>query len=109
MIDAGNGTAGVVAGPLLRDLGCELEELYCEIDGRFPNHFPDPTIPGNLGDLIDRVKKIRADVGIAYDGDADRIGVVDDSGNISPPQRRSPPFYSLVSPWQIESSIDHPR
>ena len=82
VIDAGNGTAGVVAGPLLRDLGCELEELYCEIDGRFPNHFPDPTIPGNLGDLIDRVKKIRADVGIAYDGDADRIGVVDDSGNI---------------------------
>jgi phosphomannomutase/phosphoglucomutase len=82
VIDAGNGTAGVVAGPLLRDLGCELEELYCEIDGRFPNHFPDPTIPRNLGDLIDRVKKIRADVGIAYDGDADRIGVVDDSGNI---------------------------
>jgi len=82
VIDAGNGTAGVVAGPLLRDLGCELEELYCEIDGRFPNHFPDPTIPRNLRDLIDRVKKIRADVGIAYDGDADRIGVVDDSGNI---------------------------
>jgi phosphomannomutase/phosphoglucomutase len=82
VIDAGNGTAGVVAGPLLRDLGCELEELYCEIDGRFPNHFPDPTIPSNLRDLIARVKKIRADVGIAYDGDADRIGVVDDSGNI---------------------------
>jgi phosphomannomutase/phosphoglucomutase len=82
VIDAGNGTAGVVAGPLLRDLGCEVEELYCEIDGRFPNHFPDPTIPGNLRDLIDRVKKIRADVGIGYDGDADRIGVVDDKGNI---------------------------
>jgi len=82
VIDAGNGTAGAVAGPLLRDLGCEVEELYCEIDGRFPNHFPDPTIPGNLRDLIDRVKKIRADVGIAYDGDADRIGVVDDKGDI---------------------------
>jgi phosphomannomutase/phosphoglucomutase len=82
VIDAGNGTAGVVAGPLLRDLGCEVEELYCEIDGRFPNHFPDPTIPGNLRDLIDRVKKIRADVGIGYDGDGDRIGVVDDKGNI---------------------------
>ncbi len=82
VIDAGNGTAGVVAGPLLRDLGCELEELYCEVDGRFPNHFPDPTIPENLKVLIDRVKKTRADVGIGYDGDADRIGVVDDQGNI---------------------------
>jgi phosphomannomutase/phosphoglucomutase len=82
VIDAGNGTAGVVAGPLLRDLGCEVEELYCEIDGLFPNHFPDPTIPGNLKDLIERVKKIQADVGIGYDGDADRIGVVDDQGNI---------------------------
>jgi phosphomannomutase/phosphoglucomutase len=82
VIDAGNGTAGAVAGPLLRGLGCEVEELYCEIDGRFPNHFPDPTIPENLRDLIDRVKKLRADVGIGYDGDADRIGVVDDQGNI---------------------------
>jgi phosphomannomutase/phosphoglucomutase len=82
VIDAGNGIAGVVAGPLLRDLGCELEELYCEVDGRFPNHFPDPTIPGNLKDLIDRVRKTRADLGIGYDGDADRIGVVDDQGNI---------------------------
>ena len=82
VIDAGNGTGGVVAGPLLRDLGCEVEELYCEVDGRFPNHFPDPTIPGNLKDLIDRVKKNQADAGIGYDGDADRIGVVDDQGNI---------------------------
>jgi phosphomannomutase/phosphoglucomutase len=82
VIDAGNGTAGVVAGPLLRELGCEVEELYCEVDGRFPNHFPDPTIPGNLKDLIDRVKKNQADVGIGYDGDADRIGVVDEQGNI---------------------------
>jgi len=82
VIDAGNGTAGVVAGPLLRDLGCEVEELYCEVDGRFPNHFPDPTIPGNLKDLIERVKKTRADVGMGYDGDGDRIGVVDEQGNI---------------------------
>jgi phosphomannomutase/phosphoglucomutase len=82
VIDAGNGTAGVVAGPLLGDLGCELEELYCDVDGRFPNHFPDPTIPGNLKDLINQVRKTRADVGIGYDGDADRIGVVDDQGNI---------------------------
>ncbi|HUL19882.1 MAG TPA: phosphomannomutase/phosphoglucomutase [Thermodesulfobacteriota bacterium] len=82
VIDAGNGTGGAVAGPLLKDLGCEVEELYCEVDGRFPNHFPDPTIPDNLRVLIDRVRKSRADVGIGYDGDADRIGVVDDQGNI---------------------------
>ena len=82
VIDAGNGTGGVVAGPLLRDLGCDVEELYCDVDGRFPNHFPDPTIPENLKELIDRVRKRRADVGVGYDGDADRIGVVDDLGNI---------------------------
>jgi len=82
VIDAGNGTAGPVAGPLLRDLGCEVDGLYCEIDGRFPHHFPDPTIPENLKDLIERVKKTGAHAGIGYDGDADRIGVVDDAGNI---------------------------
>jgi len=82
VIDAGNGTGGMVAGTLLRGLGCEVEELYCEVDGRFPNHFPDPTIPKNLSDLIIRVKKTEADVGIGYDGDADRIGVADDRGNI---------------------------
>lgn len=82
VIDAGNGTAGIVAGTLLREIGCEVEELYCEVDGRFPNHFPDPTIPANLKDLIGRVKKSQADVGIGYDGDADRIGVVDEQGNI---------------------------
>jgi phosphomannomutase/phosphoglucomutase len=82
VIDSGNGTGGVVAAPLLRDLGCEVEELYSEIDGRFPNHFPDPTIPANLRDLIDRVKKGKADVGIGYDGDADRIGAADEKGNI---------------------------
>jgi phosphomannomutase/phosphoglucomutase len=82
VIDAGNGTAGIVAGQLLTELGCDVEELYCDVDGRFPHHFPDPTIPENLKDLIERVKKTKADVGIGYDGDADRIGVVDDLGNI---------------------------
>ena len=82
MIDAGNGTGGFVAAPLLRDLGCVVEELYCDVDGRFPNHFPDPTIPDYLKDLIHRVKETGADVGIGFDGDADRIGVVDDQGNI---------------------------
>ncbi len=82
VIDAGNGTAGIVASPILRDLGCEVEELYCEIDGRFPNHFPDPTIPENLKDLIELVRKKDPDLGVGYDGDGDRIGVIDDKGNI---------------------------
>ncbi len=82
VIDAGNGTGGRVAGPLLRKVGCEVEELYCEVDGHFPNHFPDPTLSDNLRDLIARVKITQADAGIGYDGDADRIGVVDDRGNI---------------------------
>ena len=82
VIDAGNGTAGIVAGQLLTELGCHVEELYCDVDGRFPHHFPDPTLPENLKDVIERVKKTKADVGIGYDGDADRIGVVDDLGNI---------------------------
>jgi phosphomannomutase/phosphoglucomutase len=82
VIDAGNGTGGVVAGALISGLGCEVKELYCEVDGRFPNHFPDPTIPKNLTDLIRQVMETKADVGIGYDGDADRIGVVDDVGNI---------------------------
>lgn len=81
-VDAGNGTAGLTAPALLRRLGCEVIELYCEPDGRFPNHHPDPTIPENLADLIRTVVAGHADFGVAYDGDADRIGVVDDRGTI---------------------------
>lgn len=82
VIDAGNGTAGIVAPKLLRKLGCEVTELFCEPDGNFPNHFADPTVPKNLKDLISKVKEIKADLGIAYDGDGDRIGVVDEQGEI---------------------------
>jgi len=82
VIDAGNGTGGVIAAPLLRRLGCEVTELYCEMDGHFPNHPADPTVEANVQDLIARVMQEGADVGIGYDGDADRIGVVDDSGAI---------------------------
>jgi phosphomannomutase/phosphoglucomutase len=82
IIDAGNGTAGPVAPKLIRDLGCEVEEMYTEMDGRFPNHHPDPTVPKNIAELIGRVKNERFDCGIAYDGDADRLGIVDDKGNI---------------------------
>jgi len=82
VLDGGNGTSGLIAPKLLRDLGCEVTELYCNLDGNFPNHFPDPTVVKNLTDLIKKVKSEKADVGIGYDGDADRIGVVDNDGNI---------------------------
>jgi len=82
VIDSGNGTAGGIAPVILREMGCEVVELYSEPDGRFPNHHPDPTIPKNLEDLIKAVKEHRADLGVAYDGDADRIGVVDENGGI---------------------------
>jgi phosphomannomutase/phosphoglucomutase len=82
VVDAGNGTAGPVAPPLFRDLGMEVVELFCEMDGSFPNHFPDPTIPENLRFLIRAVREERADVGIAYDGDADRIGAVNEKGEV---------------------------
>jgi len=81
-LDPANATGGPVAVPLLRELGCEVHELYCEPDGTFPNHEPDPTILENLQDLIELVLRERLDVGIAYDGDCDRIGVVDNRGKI---------------------------
>jgi phosphomannomutase/phosphoglucomutase len=82
VVDAGNGTGGVVAVPIFSDLGCDVVPLYCEMDGRFPNHHPDPTLPEALEDLIRTVKETRADLGISYDGDSDRIGVIDDRGEI---------------------------
>lgn len=82
VIDAGNGTASIVAPNLLRELGAEVIPLFCEMDGNFPNHHPDPTIPNNLTSLINKVIETKADVGIGYDGDADRIGIIDELGNI---------------------------
>lgn len=82
VIDAGNGVGGLFALPLLEGYGCRVTPLHCEVDGRFPNHFPDPTVPENLAEVIARIKSNGADVGIAFDGDADRIGVVTDAGEI---------------------------
>lgn len=82
VVDAGNGTGGTVAVPLFRRLGVEVVEKYCDMDGTFPNHHPDPTLPEAMQDLVRTVAETRADLGIAYDGDADRIGVVDDAGRI---------------------------
>lgn len=82
VVDSGNGTAGVLAPAILREMGCEVVELYSAPDGRFPNHHPDPTVPENLEVLIRTVKEKGADLGVAYDGDADRIGIVDENGEI---------------------------
>ena len=82
VMDCGNAAASLIAPQIMERLGCELIPLYCEPDGRFPNHHPDPTVPENLVDLIATVQKEGADVGIAFDGDADRLGAVDEKGNI---------------------------
>ena len=88
VVDCGNGAAGELAPILLKTLGCEVIELFCDIDGTFPNHHPDPSQPENLTDLISAVQHYNADVGIAFDGDGDRLGVVDCKGKIIWPDRQ---------------------
>ncbi|MFN2362264.1 MAG: phosphomannomutase/phosphoglucomutase [Marinobacter sp.] len=87
VVDAGNGIAGELAPLLIEELGCEVIPLYCEVDGDFPNHHPDPGKPENLTDLIERVKAEGADIGLAFDGDGDRLGMVTNSGKIIWPDR----------------------
>jgi len=87
VIDGGNGVTGKIAPQLFRLLGCEVEELFCEIDGSFPNHHPDPSQPENLQDLIAKVQETQADVGLAFDGDGDRLGIVTSAGEIIWPDR----------------------
>jgi phosphomannomutase/phosphoglucomutase len=82
VVDAGNSTAGPVAPPIFHALGCQVTELFCDLDGRFPHHHPDPTIPENLTHLIATVKETGAELGVAYDGDADRLGLIDRHGRI---------------------------
>jgi phosphomannomutase / phosphoglucomutase len=87
-IDCGNGVAGMIAPALYRRLGCEVEELYCEVDGRFPNHHPDPSVPKNLAELIETVRNGKSELGIAFDGDGDRLGLVTKDGEIIFPDRQ---------------------
>jgi len=87
VVDCGNGVAGAVIPRLLRELGCAVTELFCEVDGHFPNHHPDPSKPENLKDLIAAVKQNQADIGLAFDGDGDRLGVVNSEGGIIWPDR----------------------
>ncbi len=88
VVDCGNGVPGIVAPHILRAIGHDVIELYCEVDGEFPNHHPDPSQPENLEDLIAIVRHEQADLGLAFDGDGDRLGVVDREGNILWPDRQ---------------------
>jgi phosphomannomutase/phosphoglucomutase len=87
-VDCGNGVAGAFAGDLFRGLGCEVVELFCEVDGTFPNHHPDPAHPENLQDLIRCLQQTDCEIGIAFDGDGDRLGVVTKDGQIIFPDRQ---------------------
>ncbi len=87
VVDCGNGAAGVIAPQLLEALNCEVIPLFCDVDGHFPNHHPDPGKPENLVDLIAKVEEVGADVGLAFDGDGDRVGVVTNTGSIVFPDR----------------------
>jgi len=88
VIDCGNGVAGAFAGDLYRAMGCEVTELFCEVDGNFPNHHPDPAHPENLQDLIRALQGSDAEIGLAFDGDGDRLGVVTKDGQIIYPDRQ---------------------
>ena len=87
VVDCGNGAAGVIAPHLIEALNCEVIPLFCEVDGNFPNHHPDPGKPENLVDLIAKVKEVNADLGLAFDGDGDRVGVVTNTGTMVFPDR----------------------
>ena len=87
VIDCGNGAAGCIAPKLFKELGCEVVELFTEVDGNFPNHHPDPGKLENLKDLIEEVKSTKADLGLAFDGDGDRVGLVTDKGQVIYPDK----------------------
>lgn len=87
-VDCGNGVAGAFAGDLYRGMGCEVVELFCEVDGTFPNHHPDPAHPENLQDLIRALQTTDAEIGLAFDGDGDRLGIVTKDGQIIYPDRQ---------------------
>jgi phosphomannomutase/phosphoglucomutase len=105
VIDCGNGVAGAVAGDLFRGLGCQVTELFCEVDGTFPNHHPDPAHPENLQDLIAAVHEQGAELGLAFDGDGDRLGVITRHGEIIFPDRQIMLFAADVLASQPGSEI----
>jgi phosphomannomutase/phosphoglucomutase len=105
VIDCGNGVAGEIAPTLFKTMGCEVIELYCEVDGNFPNHHPDPSKPENLEELIKVVREEQADLGLAFDGDGDRLGFVDSAGNVIWPDRQMMLFSADVLSRQPGADI----
>lgn len=105
VVDCGNGIPGEIAPELLEEIGCNVIPLHCEVDGNFPNHHPDPSVPENLQDLMATLKSVDADIGIAFDGDGDRLGVVTKSGEIINPDRLLMLFAKDVLSRQPGSSI----
>jgi phosphomannomutase/phosphoglucomutase len=104
-VDCGNGVAGAFAKELYEALGCEVQELFCEVDGHFPNHHPDPSVPENLTDLIDALKTGISEIGLAFDGDGDRLGVVTKDGNMIYPDRQLLLFAEDVLKRQPNATI----
>ncbi len=105
VVDCGNGIPGASSPALLRALGCDVTELYSEVDGNFPNHHPDPSQPANLAELIDTVKSSGAELGLAFDGDGDRLGVVTREGNIIYPDRQLMLFAADIVPRHPGASV----
>lgn len=105
VVDCGNGIPGILGPEVLEEIGCNVIPLHCEVDGSFPNHHPDPSVPENLQDLISTLKTVDADIGIAFDGDGDRLGVVTKSGEIINPDRLLMLFAKDVLSRQPGSSI----
>lgn len=100
VVDCGNGISGVIAPEILRKLGCEVIELYCDVDGRFPNHHPDPTVEENLSCLKKSVQQHKADIGLAFDGDGDRLGVITNNCELIWPDR----LMMLYAPHVIKNN-----
>ena len=105
VIDCGNGAAGIIAPDLLRAVGCEVIEIFCDVDGNFPNHHPDPGKEKNLVDLVRKVKEVSADIGIAFDGDGDRLGAVTSSGRLIYPDQMMMLFSKKILSNEVGKTI----
>ena len=105
VVDCGNGAAGIIAPDLLKAVGCEVIEIFCDVDGNFPNHHPDPGKEKNLVDLVRKVKEVSADIGVAFDGDGDRLGAVTSSGRLIYPDQMMMLFSKKILSNEVGKTI----
>ena len=105
VVDCGNGAAGIIAPDLLKAVGCEVIEIFCDVDGNFPNHHPDPGKEKNLVDLVRKVKEVSADIGVAFDGDGDRLGAVTSSGRLIYPDQMMMLFSKNILSNEVGKTI----